>query len=99
MTIYTVTSLRDDRGSHIEAYSEFGAALPIYVKFVGKAIGKFDVGNGPGNEQVMPYDTLIDATTVDEAFSKYRECVKTRGNEIQNEIRANLTRSRLSGKR
>lgn len=98
MKIFNVNTLRDEKGAHIEAYSEFGALMPTFEKFVGKHMGKFDVGGGPGHEQVMPYDSVIEATTVDEAFSKYREAGVKRGREIQEEIKANITRQRLAGR-
>lgn len=98
MKIFTVTTLRDEKNAHIEAYSEFGALMPIFERYVGKAVGKFDVGRGPGQEQIMPYDTIIEASSVEEAFSKYRECTMKRGREIQDEIKADITRQRLAGR-
>lgn len=93
--IFTITIFRNDKSQQIDAYAEYPALLPVYSKFLGHAIGKFDTPMGP---QVTPYQFPIDAKSIEEAFERYAECAKIGGQAHQQKIIDDVRRARLAGK-
>lgn len=92
--IYSVQNFINDKGQRIEAHAEHNSMLPVFSRFIGRAMGKFATPAGPMQQE---YEFLIEAKSVTEAYEKFSESARAAGEAFQKRIEDLAMRQRLTG--
>lgn len=97
MKILQIHKFVGEHGEHVDGFTEHGAVLPVFVKFIGHGSVRLEVD---GKKGLAPASFLLPgAQSVEEAFEMYIPCLLRCETEKQAALNAQILREKLAGGR